>query len=174
MEDTASFSQQTARRKAGRFYTKKEAAMKYLFVILVVLAGVGIPIQAAANKKMQEAVESPALAVTLAFVIGAVAMLVVTLSGVLGRGHPGTMFAVPWWGWIGGLLSAAVVTVSLIGVQKAGAGPVIAGTVFGQLICALVLDNFGWLGVKHNPINAWKIAGAVFLFIGVLLMQKNG
>jgi len=45
--------------------------------------------------------------------------------------------------------------------------------VLGQLVAALVLDHFGWLGVPRIPINAWRIAGAVGLFVSALLMQHK-
>ncbi len=147
--------------------------MKYLLVFLVLIGGAGIPIQAAANKRMSEAVQSPALSVTLAFAIGTLVMLALTLSGAMGRGQIGAAMQTPWWAWIGGVLSAFVVVVSLVGVKQDGAGGIIAGTVFGQLACALLLDHFGWLGVKQSPANAYRIAGLIFMCIGALLMQKK-
>lgn len=53
--------------------------MKYLIIALVVLGGVGIPIQVAANNRLRDAVESPALATTLAFAVGTLGMATLTL-----------------------------------------------------------------------------------------------
>ena len=50
---------------------------------------------------------------------------------------------------------------------------VIAATVFGQLIAAVVIDHFGWLGVPQVRLNPWRIAGAVLLFVAALMMQKR-
>ena len=49
--------------------------MRYLVLALVVFAGAGIPVQVAANKRLEKAVQSPALTVALAFAIGAAAMV---------------------------------------------------------------------------------------------------
>ena len=44
--------------------------MRYLILLVVVTAGAGIPVQVAANRRLDEAVQSPALSVTMAFVVG--------------------------------------------------------------------------------------------------------
>ena len=79
----------------------------------------------------------------------------------------------PWWAWIGGLLSAFAILVTLIGAKQAGEESVVATFVLAQLVTAAIIDHFGWMGVKHVPLNAWRIAGAVVVFIGVVLMQRK-
>ena len=80
----------------------------------------------------------------------------------------------PWWVWLGGgLLGAFAVTAALIGIPKVSAGVVIGAQVFGQLLAAIVIDHFGWLGVPRVPLNPWRVAGAVGLFISALLLQKK-
>lgn len=147
--------------------------MSYLFFAIVTVAGAGIAVQVAANKRLEDAVHSPSLATALAFLIGAVFMALLTLTGLMGRGTLGSLSTAPWWAWIGGILSAAVVIVSIIALPKAGAEGVIAATVLGQIIAAALLDHFGWLGVKQEPFNVWRLIGAILLFAGALLMQKK-
>lgn len=147
--------------------------MNILLLLLVTLTGAGIPIQVAANKRLDEAAHSPALATALAFFIGGLAMVALTLTGLLGRGTLSGLSSAPWWAWVGGVLSTAVVIVSIVALPKAGAELVIAATVLGQLVCAILLDHFGWLGVKQQPLNVWRVLGAVVVFGGILLMQKK-
>ena len=132
-----------------------------------------MPVQVAANARLREAVESPALTVLIAFVVGTIGMLLLTVTGVFGTNDISTVGEVPWWGWTGGLLSALVVICSMIALKPLGAGPVISGMVFGQLTTAMLLDHFGWLGVERSPVNTWKIVGAVLLLAGALLMQRR-
>jgi len=147
--------------------------VKYLMIGLVALAGAGIPVQVAANHRLEEAVRSPALSVALAFATGSLLMGALALSGVLGQGRLAGIASAPWWVWTGGLLSVLIVLASILVLPRAGAGAVIAATVFGQLVAAVVLDHFGWLGVKQIPINAWRIAGMLFLMVGAALMQRK-
>ena len=147
--------------------------MRYLILPLVVLAGAGIPVQVAVNHRLDKALHSPALATTLAFLIGALALAVITLTGLLGRGHLLKAPSAPWWAWTGGALSAFAVIISIIALPRAGAGGVIAATVLGQLLFAVVLDHFGWLDVPRIPINLWRIVGAVLLFAGAMMMRHE-
>ncbi|BDI29573.1 hypothetical protein CCAX7_16240 [Capsulimonas corticalis] len=147
--------------------------MNVLMLMMVAIAGGGVSVQIAANNRLREAVQSPALGITLAFAVGTVGMALLTLSGVLGRGHLAGAASAPWWAWIGGLLSAFAVIITLLSAQKDGEEATVATFIFGQLIVAALLDHFGWLGVKQSPLNAWKIGGALVVFVGVLIMQKK-
>ena len=148
--------------------------MQYLFIGLLALSGVGLPVQDALNAQLRSAIKSPMLGALISFLVGAVALGILTAFGVLGHGKPSELAKTHWWVWaVGGLLGAFAVTVGLIGIPKVSAGIVIAATVFGQLIAAIVIDHFSWLGVPRVPLNPWRIAGAIGLFICVLLMQKK-
>ena len=106
--------------------------------------------------------------------MGTVALLLLTICGVLGRGKAAELVHAPWWQVVGGgLLGAFAVVVMLVGIPKVSAGAVIAATVFGQLTAAVVVDHFGWLDVPRVPITGWRVAGAVLLLAGALLMQKK-
>lgn len=148
--------------------------MQYLLIGLIALAGMGLATQDALNAQLRSAVKSPLLGACISFIVGALALGLLTTFGVMGRGKLSELAHTPWWVWAGGgLLGAFAVTVALLGIPKVSAGVVIAATVFGQLIAAVVIDNFGWLSVPRVPINPWRIAGAVLLFIAALMMQKK-
>ena len=148
--------------------------MQYLLIALIALSGVGLPVEDALNAQLRAAVKSPILGALISFVVGTVVLGLLTALGVLGHGKLSDLGKTHWWVWVGGgLLGAFAVTVGLIGIPKVSAGVVIASTVFGQLIAAVVIDHFGWLGVPRVPLNPWRIAGALGLFVSVLLMQKK-
>ena len=148
--------------------------MQYLLIALLVVSGLGLPVQDALNAQLRSAVKSPMLGALISFVIGAAALGLMALAGVLGRGKLSGLSETPWWVWAGGgLIGAVAVTMGLIGIPKVSAGIVIAATVFGQLFAAVVIDHFGWLGVPRVPLNPWRIAGAIGLFVSALLMQKK-
>ena len=146
---------------------------RYFILILVVLAGAGIPVQIASSHRLEKSVQSPTLSVAISFFIGGLAMAALTLTGLPHPAHLGGAESAPWWAWVGGLISAAVVIISIIALPQAGTGAVVAATLFGQLVSATVLDHFGWLGVPQLRINAWRIGGVFLLLAGALLMQKK-
>ena len=148
--------------------------MRYLLIGLLVLAGLGLPAQDALNAQLRSAVKSPMLGATIQFVVGVLVLGALALMGVLGRGQVSALAGTPWWVWAGGgLLGAFAVTAALIGIPRVSAGIVIAAQVFGQLLAAVVIDHFGWLGVPRVPLNPWRVAGAVGLFLSAVLMQKK-
>src|SRR5438094_2417680 len=149
---------------------ERQGLVKYLILLLVVIGGSAIPVQVAANKRMEQAVRSPALAATIAFIVGAIVLALVTATGWLGRGQLADAARAPWWAWAGGALSLFTV-VSIIALPQVGAAVVIAATVFGQLTAAAVLDHFGWFGVPQIRMNWWRVCGAIALFAGAVMIH---
>ena len=152
----------------------QEKELQYLLIGLIALSGVGLPVQDALNAQLRGALKSPMLGALLSFVVGTVVLGVFVAFGVLGHGKLSELSKTHWWVWLGGgLLGAFAVTIGLIGIPKVSAGIVIAATVLGQLLSAVVIDHFGWFGVPRVPLNPWRIAGALGLFACVLMMQKK-
>jgi bacterial/archaeal transporter family-2 protein len=70
----------------------------------------------------------------------------------------------------GGLLGAALVSVSLVAVRTLGAGGVVAATVCTQLIVSALLDRAGALGLDQIGLTPWRVAGFALLLAGTLMV----
>jgi transporter family-2 protein len=70
----------------------------------------------------------------------------------------------------GGLLGAALVTVSLITVRTLGAGGVVAATVAAQLAVSAILDRLGVLGLEPIGLSPHRLFGFALLFAGTALV----
>jgi transporter family-2 protein len=70
----------------------------------------------------------------------------------------------------GGLLGAALVSVSLLAVRTLGAGGVVAATVTGQLIVSAALDKYGVLGLERIGLTPLRVGGFAFLLIGTAMV----
>ena len=147
--------------------------MRYLLIPVLFLAGLGLAVQAAANVKMRAAVGSPPLSALINFTIGGFALAAATLTGLFGRAHLSNAPAAPWWAWIGGLFGAVYVTMILGAVPRVGTAAAVTAAIFGQLVGAMILDQFGWLGVPRIPLNPWRLLGALLVLAGVVLMQRR-
>ena len=145
--------------------------MRILTILLVVLGGIGLSLQAAMNTRLKAEAGSPVMSALISFLVGGVALAVLTAMGVLGRGCLPALHSLPAWAWLGGLMGAFYVTIAVIAVPRIGIAVVVTSTVLGQLGAALALDSLGWLGVPRLPLSPTRIAGAVLLLLGVLLMQ---
>ncbi len=128
---------------------------RLLFLLAIAAAGVRLSIQAAANARMGGLLAA------------------VTFSGLFGRAEVAKAASAPWWAWIGGLLGATHITLTVIAVPRVGAALTFAAVIAGQLIGSVLLDSTGWLGVPKMPVSATRILGVLLLFAGVLLVQRG-
>ena len=92
----------------------------------------------------------------------------------LRRPHPrkkGRLGDAPWWVWIGGLLGAFYVGVAIYATPKLGVATLIAAVIAGQTIASVVIDQYGWVGVKEQHVTPGRIAGIVLVAAGVMLVR---
>jgi transporter family-2 protein len=140
-------------------------------VLATAAAGGLIALQAPINGRFGREIGAfPAASVS--FALGLAALLtLVTVRGEVGR--IGEATSVSWWYLTGGILGAVYVTTVLVTVGTLGAGPVVAATIAAQLSVSLVVDQFGWLGVKRDPITVGQLAGVALLALGVFLIVRE-
>jgi bacterial/archaeal transporter family-2 protein len=73
----------------------------------------------------------------------------------------------------GGLMGAALVSVSLVTVRTLGAGGVVAATVSGQLVVSAILDSRGFLGLERVGLTPARVAGFALLLAGTALVTAR-
>ena len=144
---------------------------QFFLLGLLVLGGMGLTVQQAVNARLRGGVESPVLSALISFLVGGVVLAIFAALGVLGRGKLTGLGTLPWWAWTGGLLGAFYVTLAVVGVRAVGAASVIVCAVLGQVVLGLLLDAMGWLGIPKAPLSLHRVAGALLVLAGVLLVQ---
>ena len=77
-----------------------------------------------------------------------------------------------WWHWSGGLLGAAYIVGTIVLAPRLGAATLIAALVAGQMIASLLVDHYGWVGFAEHPISPLRLAGAVLIVAGVVLVRR--
>jgi transporter family-2 protein len=140
--------------------------------ILVVAAGAAVGAQAPANGTLGRYVGTWQAAF-VNFAVGLAILAVVLAVAAGGFGGLAEMPRAPWWALIGGACGVAVVTSSIVAVGDLGAGGITAAIVAGQLTASVVIDRFGWFGVREQPITAAKLAGIALLAVGVYLVVRD-
>jgi transporter family-2 protein len=144
---------------------------KFIWIILVALAGSLLPIQAGLNTKMGKEIASPVWASLISFVVGAIVLLIYVtvtknsfqLSGIK---H------VPTYTWTAGALGAFYVTVVVLAFPKLGPALTFGLIVAGQLMISLLLDHFNILVHQQHSINIYRIIGMLLIIAGVVLIRK--
>ncbi len=143
-----------------------------LLLLLALLAGVFLPIQAGINAQLRAALGSPLVATLASFVVGTVGILAVVLATRMPVPLADAWERSSWWHWTGGLLGAAYVGLTVILAPRLGAATLVAAIVAGQMLTSLVLDQYGLAGFPIHPINGARLAGALLIIAGVVLIQR--
>jgi transporter family-2 protein len=143
-----------------------------LLLALAVLAGVFLPVQAGINAQLRQSLGSPLGATFVSFLVGTVGVLLVlcTLRTPIWSGAAWERSS--WWHWTGGLLGAVYVLLSIVLAPRLGAATLIAAVVAGQMLTSLLLDHFGLVGFPLHQITPARIAGALLIIGGVVLIQR--
>ena len=79
---------------------------------------------------------------------------------------------VPSWAWSGGIFGAIFIGLSIVTIPKLGGAADIALLVTGQMVAALTVDHFGWLGVPERHIDLPRMLGVALLVGAVILIRR--
>ena len=141
-------------------------------MLLVLLAGGMIALQAPTNAILARAGGSPILAALISFMVGTAALLLVWL-GSGNRLRTSAIDGLPWYAWLGGAYGALYVAVAAYAAPRLGLAALITIGIAGQIAMALFLDHVGALGLPREPINLGRVAGAFLVIAGVVLVRRN-
>lgn len=140
-------------------------------LVFVLLAGVGLAVQAPTNAALARTSGSVLLAALASFVVGSV-VLALTWAAI-DRTPPAALRGAPAWAWAGGFYGACFVAAMAYAAPRLGLATTLTIAIATQLATALVLDHFGLLGLKVAPISPGKIAGVVLVLAGVVLVRRG-
>ena len=147
--------------------------MKILFYILPLLAGVAMSIQSGINSQLRVVIQHPVLAAFISFAVGTIALALMLLLSRQSFPSLAVYSTISWYKLTGGLLGVFVVTVTILSVQEIGASNMFVLIVAGQLITAMLMDHFGLLGMKTDPVSFQKTIGILLLIAGAYLVNRK-
>ena len=141
-------------------------------LLLVLLAGAMIALQAPTNVMLSKAGGSPLLAALISFAVGTAALFVVWLAS----GHrpgPTPFGALPWYAWVGGVYGAIYVAIAAYAAPRIGLASLITVGIAGQIAMALWLDHHGAFGLPRTPVSAMRALGALLVVAGVVMVRRG-
>jgi glutaminyl-peptide cyclotransferase len=144
--------------------------MNNVYMLVAAVAGAGIALQLIVNTHLRMTAGSAVWAAAIQFFVGLTGLVVVGLALRERASLPGLSRA-PWWIWIGGLLGATYILVSVLLSRRLGAAVLLASTVVGQLSAALLIDHYGWLGAPIYKLSFTRVLGVILLVAGVVVMR---
>ncbi len=145
--------------------------MIYFFLVLSVIVGAASPLQTAANSKLRSVVGDAVAAALVSFIISTIILLAVyLLAGDYSSFSLNTLAATEWWMWSGGLWGVFFVTTILFLFKAIGSVQSIVLPIFGQIVCSMIVDHFGLLGMPQYHTTPMRLLGVVLVLIGVIFI----
>lgn len=140
-----------------------------LYIIVVVL-GMLVPIQTAANARMRMQVQSVWVVTLLSFSVSTLALLGACAAGgvpLLPMGEQ--LQAAPWWSWSGGLIALLSITAYICLFRELGTLQATILPIVGQLVFGLVIDHYGFFRAEQIELTPLRILAAALLLGGTAL-----
>lgn len=146
--------------------------MAILLIIMGVISGACIGVQAPINARLGTDLGFPFAATLVSFGAGLIILTLITLFASTAGGVTIHWSApAPWLFVAGGVLGLIYVTSTIVLTPQLGAGTVMALAVTGQLIAGMLVDRSGFMGLAVREITLGRIAGAGLLVAGALMVR---
>ena len=146
-------------------------ATALLLALLMLIAGIGIPVMAALNAGLGQRLGSPTAASAVLFAVAFTLAAAVLASA--GRPPALTRFTgVPWVYYAGGFFTVFYILAITYAGPRIGIGNAVFFVLLGQLIAATVIDHFGLWDAIVTPVTPRRVIGLIVMAIGVYLARK--
>ncbi len=141
-------------------------------LLVTIFAGVLLPAQFATNSALFSQLESVTLTGAVSYGVGTLFLLMLVFSQ---RTKPDWAAAIkgPRWAWFGGVVGSAYVVGSVLLTKALGAALATTLVIAAQIITAIILDHFGFLGLEQRRINLAR-GLAVTLVLAALALRFWG
>ncbi len=155
----------------GRDTNRK--VFRMIYTLLSVIAGALIAVEASTNGALAKRTGHPIHAAIIAFVVGLVALVLVSLLVTRTVPGPSKALNAPAWTLLGGLYGATFVCLAALAAPHTGALTFGLALLAGQALLGAVLDHFGLLENTVRAITPTRAIGMVLLVAGVFLVQRQ-
>ncbi|MBC5810408.1 MAG: DMT family transporter [Candidatus Eremiobacteraeota bacterium] len=148
------------------------AAWTVTLAALGMFAGANLAFQALVNTQLRAFVTTPLRASFVSYIGGTLACFILLVLTRQSLNIYDPAIKTNWLLWTGGAYGLVYIATLTWLIPRLGSGAVFALMVAGQMIGALLIDQFGVLGTVQRPVDVWKLAGVAFTVVGVVLIRR--
>lgn len=141
--------------------------MKLSAILLVILAGMGLSAEAGILGPLGEQVGHYRACLSLFAVEAAVTFVLMLLCGPR---NPPSFLSSPGWQLTGGIWGPMYVVILTVATPVIGITLLMTGVLAGQVAKSLLIDHFGWFGVKRQPVNGRRLIALAFVTAALVLI----
>jgi transporter family-2 protein len=139
--------------------------------VLAIIAGALIAFQAPINVMAGQRLGHVLGGAALSFVVGTVFLLGIVFVGLRDQIDFAALKDMSPLLFLGGLLGAFYVAMSIWLTPKLGVGAIISLGIAGQVLASLALDHYGLLNLAVREITFGRASGAVLVLAGALMVR---
>ncbi len=141
------------------------------YSLLMLFAGIGIPVMATLNAGLGRSLQSPSLAVIILLIIGIIVASTYLLAIEGLPIFPQTN--VKWYFYLGGVLFVFYILSITWVVPRFGVSNAVAFVLLGQLLAMTVIDHFGLLGATQFGLTIQRFVGLLLMCAGVYFVVSR-
>jgi transporter family-2 protein len=134
--------------------------------------GVVLTVHLAMNGAVGAALNNPRVGNAAFWCIGAVTAVIIGATGWQAGALSGLSSVHPIMLTAGALGATLVFGIAWL-IPQVGAGPFTLALLGGQIISAMVLSHFGWLGSPKQPVVTANLIGVVVMILGIVLTTRR-
>lgn len=139
-----------------------------VFYFFTLLLGIVLDVHLAMNSEVGKALGNPRVGNALFWCIGALAAVIIGVTGWRAGALNGVRTVNPLL-LTAGILGACLVFGIIWLIPQVGARGVFINLLAGQVFGGMILSHFGWLGSPVQRVTPIHIVGAIIMLVGVVL-----
>jgi len=145
--------------------------MRTELLVLSVFLGVILTVHLAMNGMVGAALNNARVGNAVFWCVGALTAVIIGATGWQSGALDGLSRLNPILLTAGAMGASLVFGIAYL-IPRVGAGPFTYALLAGQIVSAMVLSHYGWLGSPKQPVTPMGIVGVVVLVIGVILTKR--
>jgi transporter family-2 protein len=138
-------------------------------LIIAAIAGMAMALQGSFNAILGKIIGT--LETTLVVHLVGIAVVIIALFLFkLGTGNLALIKNAPWYTFLGGVLGVLIIFGVAVSIPRTGVANATTAIITGQLLTALIIDQYGLFGLDKVPFTFWKGLGLACLAAGGYFM----
>jgi len=143
--------------------------LNWLYLGLAALSGAAMAIEGSMNAalgKVVGVIEST----LLVHLIGTIVVVVIMLFVGTGWSSWNKLGEVPWWAYLGGVLSVLIIYALVLSIPKVGVANATTAIIVAQISMAVLVDCLGLFGMQRHSFNYYDLLGIALLVVGARIL----
>ncbi|PZO38142.1 MAG: hypothetical protein DCF19_16860 [Pseudanabaena frigida] len=144
----------------------------YLYLLLALLCGALLPIQASCNAQLARSLNSVPLAADISYIVGTLILLIIIATQKFGRPDWSAIAKTPKWSLLGGIFGSWYICSSTYFTSVLGTTLTLGLVVGGQSLAGIIVDHYGWLDLPKHRLTRNRRFAIGLLIVAIFFLAQ--